>query len=371
MAPLDERHSPHLDALRIVASIAIVVMHYVNYAKDYRVGRLLVDHLWHFNLFVDLFFVISGFVIAGRYLEHVADRGSIWQFLCRRFARIYPLHIATFAFYLAIAVAFHLGYVRVDNAQRYPWSDIPAQILLLHAVDGARLTFNYPSWSLSAEMVCYCAFPLLALMTLRRPASIVGLALGLIVALTLYSALTGVEPWPQWINKGGAVRALPGFCLGISFYVFRSRIGRLRLRPALFTAAFAIFVAVGWALDDVVALAVVYLIALLAVACDQTGARTLFTRLGLQRWAHLTYSSYMLHMPVATIVVTVLGRFIGPHLPAAPFVLIAVSAGLLAPASVACYRYFEDPMRRRLGAAFDKYLSARPQMTAVAARGRG
>ena len=128
----------------------------------------MVAHTWHFNLFVDLFFVVSGFVIARQYFGRVNDAASVGRFLWRRLARIYPLHLATLAFYLALAGALHFGAARTDNPARYPLSDLPAQFLLLHAFIGERLTFNFPSWSLSAEMFCYLLFPAVALIAQRR-----------------------------------------------------------------------------------------------------------------------------------------------------------------------------------------------------------
>src|SRR5512143_785610 len=79
--------SPHLDALRILASAGIVVLHYSDYVEAVPAGKFVFDHTLHFNLFVDLFFVISGFVIASQYLGRVADRREIGRFLWRRLAR--------------------------------------------------------------------------------------------------------------------------------------------------------------------------------------------------------------------------------------------------------------------------------------------
>jgi len=345
--------SPHLDALRILAAVAIVILHYSNYVEDTPAGRFIVTHSWHFNLFVDLFFVISGFVIAAQYSGRVADRHSIGRFLWRRLARIYPLHIATLAFYLAIALLLYFGYVRVDNPERYPLSDLPNQVLLLHAVDGQRLTFNFPSWSLSAEMLCYLLFPLVALVGLRRPMLVVGLALAVVAIMTLYVTLSGAPPWPEWINKGGAVRALPAFFLGVSLFLFRDRIAGMPMAAVLLPALLA-FVVVGWALPDMAAIGLIYLVAIAAVHCDVAMARTVLSRLRFGRWAHLTYSSYMLHMPVATFVVTVAGRFLAPHWLAGRFLLVAAAMAILVLASVASYRLFEEPLRRRLNAAFDR-----------------
>lgn len=345
--------SPHLDALRILAAIAIVILHYANYVEDTPVGRFVVAHSWHFNLFVDLFFVISGFVIAAQYSGRVGDRHSIGRFLWRRLARIYPLHIATLTFYLAIALLLYLGYVRVDNPARYPLADLPNQVFLLHAIDGQRLTFNFPSWSLSAEMLCYLLFPLIALVGLRRPMLVIVLAIAVAAAMTLYVVLSDAPPWPQWINQGGAFRALPAFFLGVSLYLFRDRIAAMPLAPVLLPGLLA-FVVVGWALPDMAAIGLICVVAIAAVHCDQAQAHTTLARLGIGRWAHLTYSSYMLHMPVATFVVTVAGRFLTPHWPAGRFLLVAAAMLVLALASAASYRLFEEPLRRRLNAAYDR-----------------
>ena len=191
----------------------------------------MVDHTWHFNLFVDLFFVVSGFVIARQYFDRVGDTASTGRFLWRRIARIYPLHLATLAFYVAIALALHSGVGKSDNPARYPFSDLPAQLLLLHAFDGERLTFNFPSWSLSAEMFCYLLFPLVAALASRRKGLILALVVLPALANTLYVAFAGTEPWADWINKGGAFRALPGFNLGVACYLFRDRIAGWPLVP--------------------------------------------------------------------------------------------------------------------------------------------
>lgn len=359
-------YSPHLDTLRILASIGIVILHYANYVEETPIGRFVADHTLHFNYLVDLFFVISGYVIANQYLHRVSGRHAISRFLWRRMARVYPLHIATLAFYLVIALLLALGYVQSDNPARYPLSDVPAQVLLLHAIDGQRLTFNFPSWSLSAELVCYLLFPLLAFTGLRRPKLVIVLAIGCAGALTIYSAVSGAPTWPEWINKGGAFRALPAFMLGMVLQLFSVRMGRIQIGAALLPA-FAAFVFLGWALPPLADVALVYLIAAAAVQCDVSRARTLLSRLGVGRWAHLTYSSYMLHMPVATLVVTVGGHLLAAHAPPMRFVLVVLAMVVLVFVSVASYRLFEEPARRRLNAAFDRYLSRPAPSAALAA----
>ncbi|QUS41094.1 acyltransferase [Tardiphaga alba] len=350
----------HLDGLRIVAASAVVILHYADYVKDHPIGRFMVDHTWHFNLFVDLFFVISGYVIASQYLTKVGSPSSVSRFLWRRFARIYPLHLATLGFYVAIALAMHAGIARGDNPARYPLSDIPAQLFLLHAIDGARLTFNFPSWSLSAEFFCYVLFPLMAILISRRRPVILALIAVPFIANTLVTVMAGFEPWPDWINKGGAFRAVPAFNLGIACYLYRAQIARLPAIPGLLSGLLVMFILIGAYLPIMLALLVVYAIALLAIHHDCAGQTTLFSRLGFARWSDLTYSSYMLHIPVATIVLTLASRYLAPVLPGGKLMLVPVAIVALAMLSVMSLRYFETPLRRALNAFYDRQFRPHP-----------
>jgi len=110
---------------------------------------------------------------------------------------------------LDVAGALHFGAARTDNPARYPLSDLPAQFLLLHAFIGERLTFNFPSWSLSAEMFCYLLFPAVALIAQRRKEAIIALVAFTALANSLWAWAAGTTPWADWINQGGAFRALP------------------------------------------------------------------------------------------------------------------------------------------------------------------
>ena len=349
----DSSTTRHQDGLRIIAAGAVVVLHYSDYFKDIPVGQFLVAHTWHFNLFVDLFFVVSGFVIARQYFGRVNDAASIGRFLWRRFARIYPLHLATLLFYLALAGALHFGAARTDNPARYPLSDLPAQILLLHAFIGERLTFNFPSWSLSAEMFCYLIFPAIALIAQRRKVAVIALVVITALANSLWAWAAGTTPWADWINQGGAFRALPAFNLGVACYLFRDRIARWPVVPAALAASLAAFILLGSWLPTMMALLAIYAIAILAVQVDCAGRDTLMSRFGFDRWSSLTYSCYMLHIPVATVIITFGSRLLSlsPH--ERP-ILAPVAIVILGCASIVSLRTFETPLRRYLTEIHDR-----------------
>ena len=369
---LKDRHArtPHLDALRIVAAAAVVVLHYAEYTKDNAAAGFVFAHVQHFNLFVDLFFVISGFVIAKQYLAKVDTGSDMKRFFWRRVARIYPLHLLTLGFYLVIAMALQLGLARGDNPARYPLSDIPAQLLMLHALIGERLTFNFPSWSLSAEMFCYLAFPLLAACVARRKLSILLIVILAIAVNTAASLLLpDAGPWTSWINHGGAFRALPSFALGVGLFVFCEKLDAAPTLRLPFTAVLVVFLVFGGSLPQALMLATVYLVVLLAARADATGQVTLLSRSRLDRLSDLTYALYMLHIPVATVVLTIGSRILAPHMTDAKLALVPLAIGVLTVASVLSFRYIETPIRHYLYALYDRRTEARPGLRTAAAGG--
>jgi peptidoglycan/LPS O-acetylase OafA/YrhL len=141
-------------------------------------------------LAVDFFFLLSGFVIWITYVERI--RLARWQavptFLLRRVARIWPLHLTMLAFAVAIAMALPLTGHPPDP--RFPFSDLPAHILLLQnwpivvqRFGITSLDWNDPAWSISSEMFAYLLFPLIVMaVDWRRVPTVVLLA---VIAATI------------------------------------------------------------------------------------------------------------------------------------------------------------------------------------------
>ena len=102
---------------------------------------------------VDLFFILSGFVMLHVYEDQISSRRfSFRSYMIKRFARIYPLHLAMVLVFMLLAAVSRSG---LDGF----W----ASVLLLHAwalTDG--LVLNGPSWTISAEMFAYLLFGITA-----------------------------------------------------------------------------------------------------------------------------------------------------------------------------------------------------------------
>lgn len=118
---------------------------------------------------VDLFFMMSGFVLAYVYADSVAS----WRvkdylhFLAFRLARIYPLHIVMLGVVLAIVLGVPHFADRYPHAElRWGWQSFVASLLLIQNWAYFMATaWNTPSWSLSAEWFAYLLFPLFVIVT--------------------------------------------------------------------------------------------------------------------------------------------------------------------------------------------------------------
>ena len=131
-------------------------------------------------LAVDLFFVLSGFVMAlgyGTWFAGAVSRQEYAIFLSRRVARVWPLHTAVLAMLLLDGAMWHSG--------EY-WPRMAVANLLLVQSWGFSQTVITPAWSVSTEVLAYILFPLLGGIALRRTPRVAwfGLAgaIGLLVA---------------------------------------------------------------------------------------------------------------------------------------------------------------------------------------------
>ncbi len=147
-----------LTALRFIAAMWVVSYDY--WADLTAVTPHLVSKGY---LGVELFFVLSGFILSHVYLQGFGERNFRYaDFLWARLARVYPVHLATLlGMGGLIGGATLLGIQAGDKA--LVWSSLPAQLTLTQAWGlGLHGGWNHPSWSISAEWFAYLSFPAFA-----------------------------------------------------------------------------------------------------------------------------------------------------------------------------------------------------------------
>jgi peptidoglycan/LPS O-acetylase OafA/YrhL len=293
-----------LDSLRGIGALCVVIYHATSVAFGgvNRPGIALVPHRGY--LAVDLFFLLSGFVLAHVYGAEFSSRPSLKRgaaFLWARIARLYPVHL------LCILLLLRL----YGETSLYSGRALALNLLLLQGPWLPHTTWNQPSWSISAEWHAYLLFPLLC-PALWRFSVKVAVAVALACALALL--LTGAESGWSFVDVTAGplilTRALPEFIAGVLVYrVHRCGWGRSLWRSDLFLAAtvVAIFaLACGWPTD----LAIVLLFPglLLAAVTNEGRARSLFDSRPLTFLGDISYSLYMSHY---VCIVVVFGKIVG------------------------------------------------------------
>jgi peptidoglycan/LPS O-acetylase OafA/YrhL len=150
----------NLTPLRGIAAVWVFVFHFngvmVNFISPDSTQLLAKGYLM-----VDLFFIMSGFIMCHVYqksFELGLTAKNFKRFIVARFARIYPLH-------LFVLIVLILWIARVGDegmTMIYDPAAIPTNLLLIHSFGIHKVfTWNVPSWSISAEWWAYILFPFL------------------------------------------------------------------------------------------------------------------------------------------------------------------------------------------------------------------
>lgn len=209
-----------LTGLRGIAAMTVFIAHGRFYELVPSLHPFLVFFEWH-SLAVDLFFILSGFVLIHVYADKFASgsRGLWKPYYAARFARIVPLYLATL---LACIGIFAAGSLVVG---RWPtnltWQVVTTNLLLLQGWPGLfQMSINIPSWSLSVEVFCYLVSMPVALLLHRRLHRAWSLPIILILLVSWRLNLTSADS--GWI---GLLRGVTGFLAGAllhQFYLFAS-----------------------------------------------------------------------------------------------------------------------------------------------------
>lgn len=336
----------HLDLTRFVASVGIVLHHSIEFFVPVADRPALTDQTMGLALFVDLFFAISGFVIAYVYHDRALSLRGYFLFLQRRVGRLVPLHWFT----LALAIAVWAGFVILGYGGNHPPSFRPDCILdtavLAHAFVpcGNNTFFNGVSWSISAEMVMYvAAFPVVAFVAARYRWAPVA---GLVVSAALLAWGNQIDTLLWWVELHPVVRALPSFCLGAALYYNRNLVAALpKPRMTFVVSMVATFSMMMFGAPHLVTLLLAYLVVASAVAADLNGDPIFFVR-RYGPLGQLTYSIYMWHSIVILVLMNALGDKLLHAGPALMLVIGGLCYATIGVVSWFSYVALETPARR-------------------------
>jgi peptidoglycan/LPS O-acetylase OafA/YrhL len=216
-----------LDALRFIVA-SLIILHHFQAAGPVPLAEALHPMFERGGFLLTNFFLIdSGYVLMRVYGGSVGSgRMSPGDFFLKRFLRVYPAHLIMVLGLLALVVVGSAAGFAPRNPEWFAWDQLPAQAALVQSfgVYGG-LGWNAPSWSISALLGCYLAFPWI-LTALKRvgPWTALVAAAGLyLLANQLTHSLLGY-PVYQMPMMYGVWRALPLFMLGMALAVFSERV---------------------------------------------------------------------------------------------------------------------------------------------------
>ena len=233
-----------LTSVRGIAAWLVVLFHIRKSIEGLPETGMTV--LSHGYLAVDFFFLLSGIVIWISYAQRIREGGlgAVPEFLKRRVARIWPLHIFMLGFGVAIALAV-LATGR--EAEHFPFAELPLHILLLQnwGFTGA-LAWNDPAWSISCELGAYLVFPFLALAIDWRRLPTLAILAAITALLTLLHsvfAIRGATSLGQEITSLGLIRCIIEFACGTAIGALWLRWHEAWKTPAILSAALALLLA--------------------------------------------------------------------------------------------------------------------------------
>lgn len=300
----------NLTPLRGIAALLVAIFHF-----EMAVARFIpVNRTMFFEksyLMVDLFFIMSGFILLHVYRENFKDgvvRAGYRPFLVARFARIYPLHF----FSLSLLILFVLFLPSGDNQAKLieAPSAIPAGYLLINSFYvNSIYTWNIPSWSISPEWWSYMIFPWLAFFICQKKAG--AILIYLIFIIAAYYSIMYLLPRKNPLYPGvpvqhninttydyGFLRGLAGFMIGMiinSLYqspVWKKVFGGdlVAILLLLCTAA-----ALHFALSDLIAV-LCFALVVFSFASNKNLIHRICQNRVLQYFGNISYSIYLMQI---------------------------------------------------------------------------
>jgi len=286
------------------------------------IGREYFSVLRHAYVFVDLFFVLSGYVICAAYVRKLDAPSDLLPFLIRRVGRLFPLLVfSTAAFIFAANALIVIKRLAISHgfgaSLGNPGStdflvpsglELATTLTFTHSLGiFDKLILNTPTWSISTEFYTYLLFAIVCLCFRGkgRLAVFAMLVAGAFVVTTwasvsLYNCLEVGACNTQTFDFGFA-RCVLSFFLGALTFHFRSSV---RIDPKkLQLPAMGLLTLYFWQVDAIPALSLMppYLFAILILSLSQDDGVLAFPfKLNLsQILGQRSYSIYLMHMPFA------------------------------------------------------------------------
>jgi peptidoglycan/LPS O-acetylase OafA/YrhL len=195
-------HVPGLDGLRGLAVMMVLVFHFVGQMLTNNwVERAIVGVTKYGLLGVDLFFVLSGFLITGLLYEAHDKPHYLRNFYVRRVLRIFPLYYGVLAlvFFVAPLIPLLRGPTLDYLLDRQAWAWLYGVNVYLAGHEEWSFSYLNHFWSLSVEEHFYLFWPLVVLLLARWPRALIAVCLAISLGAML-ARVTGILMGLSWFT---------------------------------------------------------------------------------------------------------------------------------------------------------------------------
>lgn len=306
---------------------------------------------------VEVFFVLSGFILSHVYLEAAGQkRHSYGGFLWARIARVYPLHLVTLFGMVALGIAGTAAGLSIDGSLT-DWRALPAHLTLTHAWGLAPTSaFNHPSWSISAEWFAYLTFPAFAFAAWRmreRPAVAVAGAVAL--ALAIYAAFQPLAGFSltEATFRWGALRIVPCFALGCALYLVYRRTPIPYAGPVALISGVGLLASASLGLWDPVTVLLAGGLILGLGSLENARAGLMGSKAAVYL-GEISYSIYMVCAPVLLVTTNIAARLTGAGDKRFHIIVWLLAVAAVPVVAMATYHLVERPARKALRGVADR-----------------
>jgi peptidoglycan/LPS O-acetylase OafA/YrhL len=291
---------PSLTPLRGLAALWVILYHFTWQYFPQLNSEPFTHAVAKGYLAVDLFFMLSGFVLTHVYLSSFAEgvtAKGYRKFIVARFARVYPLHLFILGIFVIAEFAFAHGRAVMPLEGPLSVTAIFANLFMLQGLEASELSWNYPAWSISLEFAAYLLFPLALPLLWHAPKTLRLLLVPALFGALVWLAIGTEDQLNQWSGPLALMRCLPEFFLGsLCYALFRSRLfaGLFEKDLTLAAIAAALVLTLHCGAPDLLILPLFLLLILAGVSNHRRGGNLLNSR-PLTWLGDVSYSTYLVH----------------------------------------------------------------------------
>ena len=364
----EAKHVPELDAIRGIAILVVLVSHFGSTANGETVtlGRFLSEAFGLGWIGVDLFFVLSGFLITGILLDSKGSSGYFSSFYARRTLRIFPLYfLYVFVFFrvaMPIGHLLHYGQNVDTSGEIWYW------LYLANWWNGSGHSIKYliHFWSLCIEEQFYFTWPLIVLLVSRK--TLKAICLTLVVVSPVLRCIFTYNSAPRLFLYNFTPFRMEPIALGALIAVLVREVATpplvARTMKYLWVPALLLFAAIS-IYSGTTSLGAVWISRFAYTCVDLTFASLIFfvaqgvrenrkidalRNPVLRSCGKYSYGMYVLHMPIVIFLGVPLAYLFGMIHLGSPIlrvvVAIAVGTGLTYVAALISWNVLENPFLR-------------------------